>query len=131
MAWKHITRIVFICTALIVMFGTSPVCADNGSFYVQNNLVSDIKGAARTDINLVNAWGIDASPTGPWWVNSNGKGLSIVYDGNGAPAPATGPIVVTVPPPGASGTSAPTGIVFNVFNGSNDFLVAPGEPAIF
>jgi uncharacterized protein (TIGR03118 family) len=128
MALKHFTRIVSVCTAVIVMAGTASLRGDSGSFYVQHNLVSDIKGAARTDIQLVNAWGIDASPTGPWWVNSNGKGLSIVYDSTGAAFPAMSPIVVTIPPPG-SGT--PTGIVFNVFNGSGDFPVTSGNPAIF
>ncbi len=26
----------------------------------------------RTDSNLVSAWGIAHSATGPWWVNANG-----------------------------------------------------------
>src|SRR5262249_29816692 len=83
--------------------------------YVQHNLVSDVPGMAdRTDNRVVNAWGMDYPPTGPWWVNLNGTGLSIVWDANGNPYPPANPIVVTVPlPPGQSGHSAPTGIVFN------------------
>jgi uncharacterized protein (TIGR03118 family) len=61
-------------------------------------------------------------------VNANGSGLSIVYDSSGAPAPAANPIAVTIPAPGGSGTSAPTGIVFN---GSMDFQLVPAKPALF
>jgi uncharacterized protein (TIGR03118 family) len=128
MAWERFTRIVFCSTALIVLAGTWSLRGDSGSFYVQNNLVSDIKGAARTDGNLVNAWGLDASPTGPWWVNANGTGLANVYDSNGAQFMA--PITIPVSPL-SSGTGAPTGIVFNIFNGTGDFAILPNEPAFF
>ncbi len=97
--------------------------------YVQHNLVSDIAGLAdRTDSNLVNPWGLVHSATSPWWVNANGTGLSLVYNGNGAPFPTASPLVVTVPPPGVTGTSAPTGIVFN---GTMDFQVGPNMAARF
>src|ERR1700730_18181122 len=98
------------CTLLSIALGAlTCVNADDGAnVYAQKNLVSDLTGmAAHTDLNLVNAWGIDRSPTGPWWVNSSGKGLSIVYDSTGAPAPAGKPLVVKIPPAGAS---SPTGI---------------------
>ena len=39
---------------------------------------------------LVNAWGIAASDTGPWWVADNGSGYSTVYKGDGDQAPARG-----------------------------------------
>src|SRR5207247_9127732 len=42
-------------------------------FYEQHNLVSD--GAVPADLvdaGLVNAWGLVASATSPWWVNDNG-----------------------------------------------------------
>jgi uncharacterized protein (TIGR03118 family) len=119
MALQRFAQIVFSSTALIVTAGTASLQADSGSFYDQHNLVSDLnKVADRMDIRLKNAWGIDASPTGPWWVNANGTGLSIVFDGNGAPAPANNPLVVSIPPVGSGN---PTGIVFNTFNGSGDF----------
>lgn len=105
----------------------APALGEQG--YVQHNLVSDLPGMAdRTDTNLVNPWGITHSSTSPWWVNANGTGLSILYDGNGAAFPAASPLVVTVPPPGATGTSTPTGIVFN---GTTDFQLAPNLPARF
>ena len=31
----------------------------------------------------MNAWGIAASSTGPWWVSDNGSGHSTVYTGDG------------------------------------------------
>src|SRR5439155_21512423 len=83
-------------------------------------LVSNVPGMAlRTDPNLVNAWGLSASPTGPFWVSDNGTGVATVYN-NGVPQS----LVVTIPPPtGQPGPSAPTG---NVFNGGSGFLVSKG-----
>jgi uncharacterized protein (TIGR03118 family) len=93
--------------------------------YLQHNLVSDIAGRAdHQDVNLVNPWGLDRSPTSPWWVADNGMGVSTLYNGAGQP----NSLVVTVPPPGATGKSAPTGIVFN---GTPDFTIASGKPAFF
>jgi uncharacterized protein (TIGR03118 family) len=108
---------------------TLAVEAFAGQGYVQHNLVSDISGLAdRTDANLVNAWGLVHSATSPWWVNANGTGLSLVYDGSGAAFPTASPLIVTVPPPGVTGTSTPTGIVFN---GTTDFQVGTNLPARF
>ena len=125
---------VFSCAALFTLSGIVPIRADDGgddghNRYVQHNLVSDLAGmATRTDTSFVNPWGIDRSPTGPWWVNANGTGLSIVLDAAGNPAPAGNPIVVTIPPPPGSATSAPTGIAAN---GTMDFLIEPAVQAIF
>src|SRR5207245_3995 len=80
--------------------------------------------AGRRDFDLVNAWGITfAEPSGPWWVNAQGTGLSILYDGNGLPA-GNG-LKVTIPP--AEG-SLPTGIVFN---NTPDFFITPGQRGLF
>ena len=65
------------------------------------------------DLDLVNGWGIVASPTSPWWVSDNGTNKSTLYNGNTG---AKLGLVVTVPGP-------PTGIVFN---GSTDFKVDAG-----
>jgi uncharacterized protein (TIGR03118 family) len=92
--------------------------------FTQTNLVSDGKvSAAHVDTNLVNPWGIAFSPTSPFWVADNGKGVSTVYDGSGNPQPTPkSPLVVTIPPPKDSmPPSAPTGIVFN---GTSDFVVS-------
>ena len=57
-------------------------------------LTSDIAGISPfTDANLVNPWGIAASPASPWWVSDNGTGLSTLYDGTGKPQA----LVVRVP----------------------------------
>jgi uncharacterized protein (TIGR03118 family) len=102
--------------------------------YLQNNLVSDIAGVARfTDSNLVNPWGITASPNSPFWISDNGTGVSTLYDGNGNSIPANSPLVVTIPLPAGSVASnaSPTGIVFN---GTSDFTVSSGNqsgPAVF
>ena len=73
--------------------------------YTQVNLVSDVPGrAALTDPNLVNAWGLSASPTSPVWVPDNGSGVSTLYLSN---PPTKNPLVVVIP------GGAPTGTVFN------------------
>lgn len=96
-----------------------------GQHYQQTNLVSDLPGvAARTDTNLINAWGLARSGTSPWWVNSAGASVSILYNGSGEAFPPASSLVVSVPPSG----SEPTGIVFN---GTTDFEVGIGAPARF
>jgi uncharacterized protein (TIGR03118 family) len=87
-------------------------------FYAQHNLVSDVPGLAdHTDSNLVNAWGLDAGPTTPWWIADNGSGKSTVYNvSSGAIS------IFTVP--GAGGAQGnPTGLVFN---GGTGFVVDNG-----
>src|SRR5579862_835805 len=93
----------------------------------QTNLVSDVPGAAVTDPNLVNPWGLVHGPTTPFWVADNHSGASTLYDGAGHPFPLAQPLVVTIPPPADSdpGTMAsPTGVVFN---GTSDFVVTEGS----
>jgi uncharacterized protein (TIGR03118 family) len=96
--------------------------------YTQTNLVSNIIGLApNIDPNLKNPWGLTRSADGsPWWVSNNNSGTSTLYDGSGSIIPA---VFIVPPPKGITGrSSTPTGIVFN---GSKDFEVAPGSPAIF
>ncbi len=95
----------------VLMLGAMVVPAASLDSYVQTNLTSDLPGvAAHQDPNLVNPWGIVASPTSPFWISDNHSGLSTLYNGTGAALP----LVVTIPPPvGGSGPAAPTGIVFN------------------
>jgi uncharacterized protein (TIGR03118 family) len=76
-------------------------------------------------VKLVNAWGVARTPTGPWWVNSAGKGLSLLYDGSGVAKT----LVVTVPaPPPSSSPSSPTGIVYNP---TTAFQIASSQPGVF
>lgn len=89
------------------------------------NLVTDdlsVNPAQIVDPGLINAWGISYSPTGPFWVSSNGAGTSTVYRVDPT-TQATTKVALTVSIPGAGNV---TGQVFNPggvgqFNG-NPFL---------
>ena len=119
-------RALALAASLGLLLGVAlPATAKNPNaenLYSVHKLQSDVPGeAAMTDPDLVNGWGIVASPTSPWWVSDNGTGKSTLYNGNTG---AKLGLVVTVP-------GAPTGIVFN---GSTDFVVtmaAVSGPAIF
>ena len=83
-------------------------------FYAQHNLISDgAVSADHVDAALVNAWGLVASTTSPWWVADNGTDSSTLYNGNTG---ATVALRVGV-------AGAPTGVVFN---GGASFVVANG-----
>jgi len=83
--------------------------------------VSDLPNIAEfQDPNLVNAWGLSHSPSGPWEVSDNGTGLGTQYEGNGM---RVGP-AVTIPLPNGKPGGAPTG---NVFNSTDDFVVKQGS----
>src|SRR5262249_56636829 len=79
-------------------------------------LVEDQAGAAQVDPHLVDAWGLVAGPTTPWWVDNATTNTSTLYDGTGTVLP----LVVSVP-------GQPTGIVFN---GGSQFALASG-PEVF
>jgi uncharacterized protein (TIGR03118 family) len=84
------------------------------SAYDVRPLVSDHGLAARThDASLVNAWGLAASPTGPWWVANEARGSSTLYAASGRKQALT----VTV-------EGGPTGVVYNHGSG---FRVARGS----
>lgn len=82
--------------------------------YRQVNLVSDQPGMAPlTDQDLVNAWGLaaspgtDTAPGSPLWVADNGSDKATLYSGATATSVSKSSLVVNV-----TGT-APTGEVFN------------------
>lgn len=88
-----------------------------GADVTVTNLVADVPGQApNVDPNLVNAWGLAASATGPLWVANEGSGTSTVYQANGTPTST----VVSIPAPGG-GPGKPTGLAFN---GNPDFVVS-------
>lgn len=83
--------------------------------YTVTDLITDdqtANPALHTDPNLVNGWGITATATSPWWVASNGKGLSTLYNGAGD----IQSLVVKV-------DESPTGTVANA---TPDFVVSSG-----
>ena len=82
-------------------------------------LVSNETGEAPlVDDKLVNAWGIAAGATTPWWVANNGTDSSTAYTGAGVKVPQ---VNVNVP-------GDPTGMVH--YDGTQ-FEVAAGQPALF
>jgi uncharacterized protein (TIGR03118 family) len=102
----------------LVTANASNTAAGPSQFYAQHNLISDVPGLAdHTDSNVVNAWGLDASPTSPWWIADNGSGKATLYNvSSGAIS------FFTVP--GAGGAQGnPTGLVFN---GGAGFVVDNG-----
>jgi len=107
---------VAIAAALAtVAYGMVPASArTHAGGYRQINLVSDQHGKARlTDPDLVNAWGLAASPGTnskpgtPLWVADNGSDKATLYQGNGPGMVSKVPLVVHVT------GAAPTGQVFN------------------
>jgi uncharacterized protein (TIGR03118 family) len=114
-----LSAMVFGLLAATASAGHADTLAANR--YGETDLVSDVPGAAaHLDPNLVNAWGLVAGPTTPWWVADNGTDRSTLYDGTGAAIP----LVVKVP-------GAPTGAVFN---GGPGFVVShegASDPSVF
>ncbi len=111
---------------------------------VQTNLVSDDTKFTRAhvqDPNLVNPWGLAASPTGEWWIANEGTGTSTLYKTSTAPL-TTLSLVVGVPAGSTSSPhGAPTGTVYNTSGtrfdvsengktGSSVFLYATADGTI-
>jgi uncharacterized protein (TIGR03118 family) len=100
------------------LVAVSPLTAAQRNSYTVTPLVSDQPGVApHTDPNLVNAWGLTASPTSPWWVSDNGTDKSTLYNGDGTPRT----LVVDV-------AGGPTGTTFNP---TSAFLLPTGGKALF
>jgi uncharacterized protein (TIGR03118 family) len=97
--------------------------------YSWTNFQSDIPGVAQhVDPNLVNPWGMAASPNGIIWVSDNGTGVSTLYNQDGTAVP----LVVEIPRAARNrDVGNPTGIVFN---GTSFFQVTKNgnsAPAFF
>jgi len=89
--------------------------------YIESALVSDRAGhGAHSDRQLVNAWGLAASPTGPWWTANEARESSTLYSASGRKQ------LLTVHVDGG-----PTGIAYN---GGTGFVIHGGgrsDPARF
>jgi uncharacterized protein (TIGR03118 family) len=107
--------VIVTAGALTALGVTASAGASPPGGYQQINMVSDQPGVAPlTDPDLVNAWGLsaspgtDAAPGSPLWVSDNGTDKTTLYRG------ATATTVTKVDPPIVDVTSgAPTGQVFN------------------
>ena len=119
---RKIHSIIATLSVALLLGAADPAA---GQFYTQHNLVSDIPGLAdHTDSSLVNAWGLTASTSSPFWVSNNGTATSTLYNGNtGAKVPLTNLPCQCVIVPGA-----PTGVVFNgtPFTTGTGFVVTSG-----
>ena len=120
LGWKAVLVFAFA----VVAFSIAPASAASHEEHGENGyavaaLVSST-GAPGTvmDPDLVNAWGLAASPTSPWWVADNHADVSTLYNAAGAK------LGLTVAVGGG-----PTGLVFN---GGTGFPVGPDNaPARF
>jgi uncharacterized protein (TIGR03118 family) len=101
------------------------VVAGTAGGFIETDLVAnkspltDANGTSHTpahvDSNLLNAWGLTASSTSPFWVSDNNAGVSTLYNAAGVartlvvsiPAP-------TIPPTPLNNKGTPTGVVFNI-----------------
>ena len=94
------------------------------------------------DSNLLNPWGLVASPGSPWWDSNNAGGTSTLYDATGLTlsppsvppvsiVPINGNGIVTIPSaPSQNGAAgSPTGIMFN--GNSANFHLPNGKSARF
>ena len=96
-------------------FDSSP-----GSYAVRSLVSDGGVPAPNKDPLLVNAWGLAASPTGPWWVGNEARGTSTIYTASGRKQALT----VSVP-------GGPTGVAYY---GGEKFLVRANgrsDPARF
>jgi uncharacterized protein (TIGR03118 family) len=110
--WSAAT-IVTAGTLVTMAFSAAPASAHTAA-YRQINLVSDQAGkASLTDPDLVNAWGLAASPGtnaapgSPLWVADNGSDKATLYTGATPTSVSKASLVVNVT------GAAPTGQVFN------------------
>jgi uncharacterized protein (TIGR03118 family) len=111
-AWR---RALTIVSAFVLCLPAALVAQQ----YQQANLVS-----ATSDPDLKNPWGLARGTNTFWWVADNVTGVSTLYDGSGAKQV----LRVTIPHTPGTPIGSPTGIVFN---GSSDFEVTTGHPALF
>jgi uncharacterized protein (TIGR03118 family) len=95
--------------------------------FMQVNLVANTRGYSSLYINknLINAWGLSASPGGTFWISANDGGKSFVYNAVGAKV--IPPVDIPSHMKGVAGNA--TG---QIFNGTTDFVIpGTGRAAAF
>lgn len=118
---KKLVALAAIAAAALTV--ALPLRAAESDAYTVHVLVSDgsTPSSAPADPNLVNAWGLAAGLTSPWWVADNGKDVSTLYTQTGAK------VAITVPV-----NTAPTGVVNNGTGAGFPVAVGTGTaPAAF
>src|SRR2546427_7883578 len=104
LGWKVVLVFAFAVIAFSIAPATAASHSDGGgNGYAVTALVSS-NGVPGTvvDPDLVNAWGLAASATSPWWVADNHADVSTLYSAAGAKLGL--PVAVA---------GGPTGLVFN------------------
>src|SRR5260221_4973443 len=114
---RALTRRRLILGCAVVAAGAAALAAvlvpRGADAYVVRPLVSDAGLSATThDAALVNAWGLAASRTGPWWTAKEARDRSTLYAADGKKQALT--VVVE---------GGPTGVAYN---GGRGFLVQGG-----
>lgn len=108
---RFVVGLVAVAAAATVVVLSLPLRGADA--YVVTRLVSDPGSAALVhDVALVNAWGLAASPTGPWWTANEARGASSLFAADGRKQTLS----VAV-------DGGPTGVVFN---GGKGFIVRGG-----
>src|SRR5258708_2131135 len=107
---RALTRRRLILGCAVVAAGAAALAAvlvpRGADAYVVRPLVSDAGLSATThDAALVNAWGLAASPTGPWWTANEARDRSTLYPADGKNQALT--LAVERGPPGAPSNPAP------------------------
>jgi uncharacterized protein (TIGR03118 family) len=104
--------LVAAIVAITAVLAGSVAAAPSDDVFTVTNLVADSGSSAPTvDPLLVNAWGLSAGPTTPWWTSNNGSSTSTLYTGTGAKQALTVAVA-----------GGPTGTVFN--GSATDFMVS-------
>ena len=103
-------RRLAIGVAVVAAAGVGIATAQRTDGLVVTRLATDAR-----DAKLVNAWGLAASPTGPWWTANDARDASTLYAGDGRKQALTVAVA-----------GGPTGIVYS---GGRGFIVRSGGAA--
>src|SRR3954447_9198789 len=113
-----LVALVTACACALVVAARSTTRTDA---FIVHRLVSDVPGrAAHVDPQLVNPWGLAATPTGEWWTGNEARESSTLYSGAGRKT------VLDVHVDGG-----PTGVVFNSGRGFVESGGGRSDPARF
>jgi uncharacterized protein (TIGR03118 family) len=117
-------RVAVVAALILAVIGVAATLAFGGgprNAYVVHRLVSDESQRARlVDRRLVNAWGLAASSTGPWWTGNEASSTSTLYSGEGRKQ------LLTVEVAGG-----PTGVAFYGGKGLRVAAAGRSDPARF
>src|SRR5947209_5921857 len=85
LGWKVVLVFVFAAVAFSIAPASAASNAEHGeNGYAVTALVSsDGVPGTVVDPDLVNAWGLVAGPTSPWWVADNHADVSTLYNAAG------------------------------------------------